>query len=119
VRTWERPSSLHANVTVSGLTPGETYTLWRYDGTAPTAHTAPALATACAHSSRFSLWCLHAPVAGTANLPPTVADAPKSASHRVDFTAPDKVWTFADAHPFMSNTAVYYLATQASVGKAA
>ena len=49
VRSWERASELHANLTVSGLTAGESYSLFRYDGTAALPST---VASAAATASR-------------------------------------------------------------------
>jgi hypothetical protein len=71
--------AMTASVTVGGLTAGHDYALLRYDD-----YTAvPTAGTAAAFlASRFS--------------------------HRVDFTATDAPWTYADPTSFLSSGAVYY-----------
>jgi len=79
VRSGSKANLVNGTVTVSGLSAGESYQLFRYNS--------------------------------TANLPAQAPFAP-TAQVVTNFDASDTTWTHVDPLPFMSDTAVYYLAAK-------
>ena len=86
VRQGARPATLYANVTVTGLTAGSQYVLYRYGS--------------------------------TESLPAGPPFAP-AAEASTPFTAAGDTHSYADPKPFMSDSAVYWLAAPATTVEAA